>query len=103
MPQVDGSQLVNLLLPIGILVIFVLLVIVPQRRRDKKVRTMLEAVKAGDRIKTIGGIYGRVISIKEDLVIVETGPEKCKMEFAKGAISTVESATVENESKELSN
>ena len=41
-------------------------------------REMLEGVKAGDNIKTIGGIYGKVVSVKEDLVTIETGPEKAK-------------------------
>ena len=81
--------------PIAILVIFVVLIIVPQRRRDKKTRQMLDAIKAGDTIKTIGGIYGKVVSVKEDLVVIETGPEK--MQFAKGAIATVESAEVEGD------
>ena len=49
--------------PIAILVIFVVLIIVPQRRRDKKTRQMLDAIKAGDTIKTIGGIYGKVVSV----------------------------------------
>lgn len=83
--------------PIAILVIFVVLIIVPLRRRDKKTRQMLDAIKAGDTIKTIGGIYGKVVSVKEDLVVIETGPENARITFAKGAVATVEAATASNE------
>lgn len=81
--------------PILILVVFVVLIIVPQKRRDKKVKDMLAGVKEGDKIRTIGGIYGTVVQVKEDLITVETGPDKAKIVFAKGAISTIESADVE--------
>ena len=64
------------------------------KKRDKKIRAMLEAVKVGDKIRTIGGIYGKIVSINDDRVIIETA-EGTQIEFAKGAISTVESADVE--------
>ena len=54
---------------------------------------MLSNIKVGDNIKTIGGIYGKVVSIKEDLVTIESG--QSTIVFAKGAIATVESADVE--------
>ena len=82
---------------IVIVVAMILIMIIPQRKRDKKMREMLEGVKAGDNIKTIGGIYGKVVSVKEDLVTIETGPEKAKIVFAKGAIATVESAEIESD------
>ena len=72
---------------IVIVVAMILIMIIPQRKRDKKMREMLEGVKAGDNIKTIGGIYGKVGS----------GPEKAKIVFAKGAIATVESAEIESD------
>ncbi len=87
------------LFPIGILVVFVVLIIVPQRRRDKKIKQMLEAVKVGDNIKTIGGIYGKIVAVKDSLVTVETGPEKAQIVFAKGAIATVEASDVEADMK----
>ena len=56
---------------------------------------MLSGIKEGDKIRTIGGIYGTVVQVKEDLITVETGPDKAKIVFAKGAVSTIESADVE--------
>ena len=73
------------------------IMIIPQRRRDKKVKDMLGNLKAGDRIRTIGGIYGTIATIKDDTVILLVGPDKVKLVFARGAIAQVEEAGVENE------
>ena len=73
------------------------IMIIPQRRRDKKVKDMLSSLKAGDRVRTIGGIYGTISTIKEDTVILLVGPDKVKLVFARGAIAQVEDAGVENE------
>jgi preprotein translocase, YajC subunit len=85
----------------GILIVLMIamfaIMIIPQRRRDKKVKDMLGGLKAGDRIRTIGGIYGTISSIKDDTVMLLVGPDKVKLVFARGAIAQVEDAGVENE------
>ena len=85
----------------GILIVLMIamfaVMIIPQRRRDKKVKDMLGNLKAGDRVRTIGGIYGTISSIKDDTVILLVGPDKVKLVFARGAIAQVEDAGVENE------
>ena len=85
----------------GILILLMVamfaIMIIPQRRRDKKVKNMLASLKPGDRIRTIGGIYGTIGSIKEDTVMLLVGPDKVKLVFARGAIAQVEEAGVENE------
>ena len=84
----------------GMLIILMIamfaIMIIPQRRRDKKVKAMLSALKPGDRVRTIGGIYGTISSIKDDVVVLQVGPDKVKLVFALGAISQVEEAGVEN-------
>lgn len=74
--------------------------IIPQRRRDKKVKSMLNALKPGDRVRTIGGIYGTIGSIKDDVVTLVVGPDKVRLVFARGAISTVEDVAAENSMSE---
>ena len=64
-----------------ILIASVLIMVIPQRKKDKKFKEMLEGLKVGNRIKTIGCIYGRVVSIKEDLIVIETGPDKTTLEI----------------------
>ena len=53
----------------------------------------------GDRVKTIGGIYGKVVRIKEDLLTIETGSEKTQIEISKDAISAVENGEISKDSK----
>ena len=88
----------------GILIVLMIamfaIMIIPQRRRDKKVKDMLGSLKAGDRVRTIGGIYGTISSIKDDTVMLLVGPDKVKLVFARGAIAQVEDAGVENEMTE---
>lgn len=84
----------------GLLIILMIamfaIMIIPQRRRDKKVKAMLSALKPGDRVRTIGGIYGTISSIRDDVVVLAVGPDKVKLVFARGAISQVEDTGVEN-------
>ena len=87
-------QLVPMIL---IFVVFYFVLIRPQRKKDKEAKAMLDNLKVGDRICTIGGIYGTIASIKEDTVMLLVGPDKVKLVFARGAIAQVEDAGVENE------
>ena len=91
-----GGNMMTLLLPLALVVIMIVVMIIPQRRRDKKVKDMLGNLKQGDRVRTIGGIYGTISSIKDDVIILSVGPDKVKLVFARGAISQVEDAGVEN-------
>ena len=62
----------------------------------KKVKEMLAAIKVGDRIRTIGGIYGTVTSVRDDIVTISVGPDKARLVFARGAIASIEDSNVEN-------
>ena len=53
---------------------------------------MRSAVKVGDKITTIGGIVGTVVSVKDDKIVVETSADQVRIEFAKWALSTNETA-----------
>ena len=80
---------------------FVLIMIIPQKRREKKQRQMLDAIKQGDEVRPIGGIYGKVKRVKEDLITITTGPNNDTMTFAKGAIEFVYDKEAERKLKEL--
>ena len=79
-----------------LMVVMLVIMIVPQRRREKKVKEMLAAIKVGDRIRTIGGIYGTVTSVRDDIVTISVGPDKARLVFARGAIASIEDSKVEN-------
>ena len=72
-----------------IFVVFYFLLIRPQRKKDKEAKTMLDNLKVGDRICTIGGIYGRVVTITDRTVVIETSEDRVRMEFVKSAIGSV--------------
>ncbi len=80
-------------LTVGYLVFFVaimyLLIFLPQKKRDKKAKAMLDALQVGNMIVTIGGISGKVINIKDDEVTIETGVEKAKINVKKWAVKEV--------------
>ncbi len=84
----------------GLLIILLIamfaIMIIPQRRRDKKVKEMLAAIKVGDRVRTIGGIYGTVSAVKDDVITIMVGPDKVRLVFTRGAIANVENVAVEN-------
>ena len=91
-----GGNLMTLLFPLLMVVVLLVVMIIPQCRRDKKVKDMLSALKQGDRVRTIGGIYGTITSVRDDVIVLSVGPDKVKLVFARGAISQVEDAGVEN-------
>lgn len=69
--------------------IFYFVLIRPQKKREKQTRMMLNEMRPGDEIITIGGVMGNIVSIKDDRVIIETGANKTKLTFEKSAIKTV--------------
>ncbi len=84
----------------GLLIILLIamfaIMIIPQRKRDKKIKDMLASIKVGDRVRTIGGIYGTVSAIKDDVITIMVGPDKVRLVFTRGAIANVENVAVEN-------
>jgi len=94
--QVAGSLFNPTILMVLLLVGMFALMIIPQRRRDKKIKDMLNSLKPGDRVRTIGGIYGTIGSIKDDVVTLLVGPDKVRLVFARGAIASVEDVAAEN-------
>ena len=85
MPQIPawGS---TILMYVAILGIFYLLLIRPQRKKDKQIQEMRSNIKEGDEILTIGGIYGKVLNIKDDTITIEVGADKTKLKIAKWAV-----------------
>ena len=84
-----------------IFVIFYFMLIRPQRKKDKEAKKMLESLKVGDRICTIGGIYGTIVRIKDDVLTVEVGEQKAQLVFARWAIRNVEQLSVTNDAEQL--
>ena len=84
-----------------IFVIFYFMLIRPQRKKDKEAKQMLENLKVGDRICTIGGIYGTIVRIKDDVLTIEVGEAKTQMMIARWAVRNVEQLSVTNDAETL--
>jgi len=94
--------IVEFLVPMVLMfAVFYFLLIRPQRKKDKKVKDMLAAIKVGDRISTIGGIYGTITSIKDDTFELTVGKDNVKLMMARWAIRQVEDVAVENDTEVL--
>jgi preprotein translocase subunit YajC len=66
------------------------ILILPQKRKDKKMREMLNALQVGNNITTIGGVMGKIINIKDDEITIETSIEKTQVRLKRWAIKEVE-------------
>lgn len=87
------SSILGTILPIILMVaIFYFLLIRPQRKRDKAERDMRNSIQVGDEISTIGGFIGKVVSLKEDTIVIETSADRTKLKLYRWAIRGKEAA-----------
>ena len=89
-----GNPIMSFLPLVAIIAIFYFLILRPQNKKQKETQKMLSALKKGDRVVTIGGIHGVIQSLKENTVIVKVD-DNVKLEFNRGAISSVSSQAKE--------
>ncbi|MDD6919719.1 MAG: preprotein translocase subunit YajC [Eubacteriales bacterium] len=91
------------MMSLGMLVVMVglmyLLLIRPQKKKEKEIANMRAGIEAGDSVITIGGILGKVVKVRDDSFILAIGPEKTKVEVKKWAVSQIEKK--KNEAKKL--
>ena len=71
----------------------------PQKKQEKKDAAMRSSLEIGDQVTTIGGVIGRVVAIKDDTFVRETGADRGKIRFTKNAISSVEKLNMDNAPK----
>lgn len=90
------NTVVSILPLVLIIVLLYFMMIRPQRKKEKETREMINAMKIGDKVVTIGGICGKVAKIKDEYVFIETGNigtpnEKSVIKMERDAVKTVES------------
>ena len=91
-----GGGLSMILIFVAVIAIMYFLMIRPEKKKQKKVEAMLDALKVGDNITTIGGIVGDVVSIKDGKdgkIVIETSADRVRMELEKWSVSTNNTAT----------
>lgn len=79
-----GSTLIMIVLMIAI---FYFLLIRPENKRKKQAEEMRSSLKKGDWLTTIGGVYGRVVSVTDRTVVIETSEDRVRLEFVKSAVA----------------
>ena len=85
----SGSGMTSILMIVVMLAIFYFLLIRPENKRKKQAKEMRSSLKKGDWITTIGGVYGRVVTITDRTVVIETSEDRVRVEFLKSAIGSV--------------
>ena len=86
----DPTMIIMLVVMVAV---FYFMLIRPENKRKKEAEEMRNSVKEGDQITTIGGIIGTVVSVKDDKFVMETSADQVRIEFAKWAISSNETAS----------
>ena len=84
-----GGGMSSILMIVVMLAIFYFLLIRPENKRKKQAEEMRSSLKKGDWLTTIGGVYGRVVSITDRTVVIETSEDRVRLEFLKSAIGQV--------------
>ena len=98
-----SSTISTIVIMVIMVAVFYFLLIRPQRKKDKAVKNMLNSLKVGDRICTIGGIYGTITAMKDDTITLAVGKDNLSMVIARWGVRSVEELTIENDNGELLN
>lgn len=92
----DGEETTggNYLMPIIMLVLMIALFYFflyrPQKKQERETKAMRDSLTVGDEVTTIGGVIGKIVSIKEETVLIETGRDKVRIRFLRSAIRNVD-------------
>ena len=82
----------TIIMLVEMLAVMYFMLIRPENKRKKEAEAMRSSLKVGDKITTIGGVVGKVVDIKDDKFVIESGADQVRIEFAKWALSTNETA-----------
>ena len=91
----DGSMMTLVITMVLTLGLMYFMIYRPQKKQQKKDTEMRNALDIGDEVTSIGGIVGRVVAIKEDTFVLETGSDRMKIRFRRSAIASVEKLDLE--------
>ena len=87
--QNSVGALISTALPLVLLIALMYFMLIrPQRKKQKEEEKMRNEMQVGDEIITVGGIYGRVVSIKDDSLVIESSGERSKIQITKTAVAT---------------
>ena len=92
--EAQASQTGSLLMTVGMVVVlglvFYFFMYRPQKKQEKETKAMLDAIEVGDVISTVGGVVGVVVRIKGEMMLIETGADRTRLQIQKWAVRQVE-------------
>ena len=88
-----GGNTSMIFMLVGMFALMYFMMIRPQKKRQKEEQEMRNAVEVGDEITTIGGICGKVVIVKEQHLIIETGADRNRMQISRWAVQQNVTAT----------
>ncbi len=86
----NGQTIGYIVMFVGIIVVFYFLMIRPQKKREKEANEMRDNLRVGDEVTTIGGIVGKIVSLREETFVLETTKDKTHIRFLRAAIRSVD-------------
>lgn len=86
------SSMTMIIVMVAMFAVMYFITIRPQKKKQQEEQKLRDSIQIGDEITTIGGIQGRVVTVKEDSIILETGPDRTKLKFMRWAIQTNDTA-----------
>lgn len=101
-PTGGNNGWITIIMLVLMLGVFYFFLYRPQKKQEKQVNDMRSSLEVGDEITTVGGIIGKVVSIKEETVMIETGNEKNKIRILRSAIKTIDVKASDSEAEEKS-
>lgn len=84
------SGIMTIVMLVAMLAIFYFLMYRPQKKQDRQQNEMRNGIEVGDEITTIGGIIGKIVSIKDETLVIETSKDKTKIRILRSAIRSVD-------------
>ena len=90
----------QIIMIVALFAIMYFMLIRPQKKKDDEIRKMRDNLKVGDDILTIGGIYGKIVRIKDDRLTIQVGADRTRIEVAKWAVNNIEKASEGKGSKD---
>ena len=85
-----SSGLVTIIMLVAMIALFYFFMYRPQKKQEKETNAMRNGLSVGDEITTIGGIVGKIVSIKDETILLETGRDKVRIRILKNAVRNVD-------------
>ena len=93
------SSMSMIILIVAMFGVMYFVMIRPQKKKQQQEQEMRDSIQVGDEITTLGGIMGRVVTVKEDSIVIETGADRNKMKITRWAVSTNNTAVEKAEAE----